>query len=319
MTFLDTTMQIKQPIFLVGAERSGTTLLRLMLDHHPQVAFLYEFEFAVDQMDAQGQYPDLQQYYDYLEHHRIFLGAHLEIDHDLAYPALVNSFLQQKQSRDNKPLIGATVHHQFHHLLKIWPAAKFIHLIRDGRDVARSTVQMGWAGNMYTGVERWIEAELIWQQMAKQLPPERQLSIHYEDLIRDADATLQQVCQFIDVEFDKAMYSYADKTTYSVPDPKIVERWRKLPQREVQLAECRIADMLQQRDYPLSDYPILPDSGSLRTKMKLDSRWRIARFRIKRYSFGLWFADVVSRRLGLKQWQKQVYVKMGEIDKTYLK
>lgn len=312
-------MQIKHPIFLVGAERSGTTLLRLMLDHHPEVAFLYEFEFAVDQMDAQGQYPNLQDYYDYLEHHRIFIGAQLDIDHSLDYPALVNSFLQQKQSRDNKLLVGATVHHQFQHLLKIWPDAKFIHLIRDGRDVARSTVQMGWAGNMYTGVERWIEAELIWQQMAQQLPAERQLSIHYEDLIRDSDGTLQRICQFIGVEFDKAMYSYADKTTYSIPDPKIVERWRKLPQREVQLAECRIAELLQQRNYPVSDYPILPDNRLLQFKMKIDSRLRTALFRIKRYSLGLWFADVVSKRLGLQQWQKHVYIKMSEIDKTYLK
>ncbi|MGL5077751.1 MAG: sulfotransferase, partial [Waterburya sp.] len=38
---------IKQPIFLVGAERSGTTLLRLMLDNHPQLAWCYEFEYAV--------------------------------------------------------------------------------------------------------------------------------------------------------------------------------------------------------------------------------------------------------------------------------
>ena len=38
---------ISRPIFLVGAERSGTTLLRLMLDHHPNIAFHSEFAFAI--------------------------------------------------------------------------------------------------------------------------------------------------------------------------------------------------------------------------------------------------------------------------------
>ncbi|WP_353572327.1 sulfotransferase [Candidatus Albibeggiatoa sp. nov. BB20] len=312
-------MQINQPIFLVGAERSGTTLLRLMLDHHPKIAFLYEFEFAVDQIDAQGNYPDIQHYYDYLAYHRIFLGAQLEIDPNLDYPVLVDSFLQQKQARDDKPLVGATVHHQFQHLLTIWPQAKFIHLIRDGRDVARSTIQMGWAGNMYMGIERWIEAELIWKQMAQKLPPEHQLSIHYEDLIKDSESVLKQVCDFAHVPFDKIMFSYADKTTYSVPDPKILERWRKLPQKELQLAECRVAEMLKERGYPLSDYPVLADSASLKFKMQMDNRIRNTLFRIKRYSFSLWLADLISRRFGFKQWQQQVRLKINEKDKQYLK
>lgn len=39
---------VEKPIFLVGAERSGTTVLRLMLDHHPQIAWCNEFEYVVD-------------------------------------------------------------------------------------------------------------------------------------------------------------------------------------------------------------------------------------------------------------------------------
>ena len=57
---------IENPTFLVGAERSGTTLLRLMLDHHPQVAFLHEFEFAVDCVGDDGTCPALPDYYRYL-------------------------------------------------------------------------------------------------------------------------------------------------------------------------------------------------------------------------------------------------------------
>ncbi len=131
-------MIIKTPIFLVGAERSGTTLLRLMLDHHPQIAFNSEFEYVVDRISADGHFPDLPCYHDYLSSRWIFKDSHFQIDPNLDYPNLVNSFLQQKQKRDQKARIGATVHHQFHYLCKNWPQAKFIHLLRDGRDVARS-------------------------------------------------------------------------------------------------------------------------------------------------------------------------------------
>ena len=48
---------IEEPIFLVGAERSGTTLMRLMLDSHPDVAFGEEFEFAVTHIGADGTFP----------------------------------------------------------------------------------------------------------------------------------------------------------------------------------------------------------------------------------------------------------------------
>ena len=63
-----------QPIFLVGAERSGTTLLRLMLDCHPHIAFHSEFEFVVDYF-RDNSYPSLEDYYEHLATDRIFQSS----------------------------------------------------------------------------------------------------------------------------------------------------------------------------------------------------------------------------------------------------
>ena len=126
---------VDEPVFLVGAERSGSTLLRLMLDHHPLIAFHFEFDFAVDMIGPNGELPPIQLYHDYLAAHRIFLQSRAEIDFSLDYRRLVRSFLIQKRNRDRKKFVGATVHHAFDRLPTIWPHARYIHLVRDGRDV----------------------------------------------------------------------------------------------------------------------------------------------------------------------------------------
>src|SRR5262245_28549711 len=142
------TAMIERPVFLVGAERSGTTLLRLMLDHHPQIAFHFEFEFAVDRISLDGVLPALVDYHRWLISNRVFQHAGWSIDPELDYPHLVDSFLRQKQQlAGGKRLVGATVHRNFQHLRSIWPDARFVHIVRDGRDVSRSVVMMGWAGN----------------------------------------------------------------------------------------------------------------------------------------------------------------------------
>jgi hypothetical protein len=313
-------MNISSPIFLVGAERSGTTLLRLMLDHHPQIAFNYEFEFAVDQIDAAGNWPDLSAYYEYLAYHRIFLSTGFAIDPSLDYPALVNDFLLQKQQRDNKPIVGATVHHKFHNLIKIWPKAKFIHILRDGRDVARSNIFMGWAGNMFTSADLWIVAERLWIKLRTQLQPEQQITIYYEELIQTPEQILTQICDFIGVPFDQAMFDYAKHSTYSSPDPSIKERWRKqLTDYEIQLAECKIATMLTERGYPLSGLPLLKITPWLRLRMYIQNRWYKNLFRIRRYSFSLYLQDFLSRRLGMKNWQKRVKLRINATENKYIK
>ncbi|GBF85383.1 sulfotransferase family protein [Aphanothece sacrum] len=116
---------ISQPIFLVGAERSGTTLLRLMLSDHSQICWCPEFEYVVDKFGDDGIAPNLDQYYEWLETHWIFQATDFIINQSLDYNELVNSFLCQQLERENKKIVGATVHRHFDRLPKIWPDAPF--------------------------------------------------------------------------------------------------------------------------------------------------------------------------------------------------
>jgi hypothetical protein len=311
---------IKQPIFLVGAERSGTTLLRLMLDHHPQLGWCYEFEYAVDLIPDGHKWSELQTYYKWLETHRTFQATGFDIDPALDYPSLINSFLGQKLHQDQKLIVGATVHRRFDKLLRIWPDARFIHIVRDGRGVARSCIDMGWAGNVWTGTEGWLEAETLWTGIEQQLSPNHKTNLTYEKLIVDPVETLKQICDFIGIEYDAAMLNYPQTTTYNFPDPSFIGQWqRKMSDHEIQLVESRIADMLIAHDYELSGLPLLKVNSLMRQQLKLQDWWSNVQFRINLYSLPLFLSDYFSRYLRLHQWQQSIRLKLNAIDNAQLK
>ncbi len=308
------------PIFLVGAERSGTTLLRLMLDSHPKIAFEFEFEFVVDQIDAEGHYPQLSDYYEYLSTHRIFLLNSPTIDKNLPYDALVRSFLTQKQQRDNKPIVGATVHHKFDHLPQIWPEARYIHIVRDGRDVARSNVDMGWSGLPYFGVSRWMTAERRWQRLSELVPAERCLTVHYENLVSDPDTVLQTICAFIGVSFDNAMYDYTQHTPYDKPSAKFTEQWRKkMTSDQIRLVEGRVGDLLERHGYALSGLPPRQPSALELRWLKLLDRLKHIQYRLKYYPLDIYIQEILSRRLGFKEWHKRIRLKLNEYENSQLR
>lgn len=308
------------PYFLVGAMRSGTTLLRLMLDHHPQVAFQSEFEFVVDLMGDDGHVPDLDTYLDWLSIHRIFLSARLEIDHSLRYAELVKSFLDQGRNRAHKVLVGATVHHHFDRLLHIWPNARFIHLVRDPRDVANSVMAMGWAGNAWMGAKQWVEVELLWDRMTTMLARDRWHDVRYESLVADAASTLTGICRFMNIPYDHDMLSYPSHTTYKAPNRSSAYQWKhRMPTTQVRLAEARVGDMLKSRDYESSTLPTLRVGPLRHFSIRLqDWVYRLA-FRSRRYGVGLVLATAISRRLGWKAWYHRCRCHANAITASHVK
>jgi len=314
------TKSVDTPIFLVGAERSGTTLLRLMLDHHPNIAFHFEFELSVEQIPQAGEWPSLPDYYAWLDTNRIFRESNFIIDRGLSYPNLVRSFLTQKQQRDGKPIVGATVHRDFDKLTRIWPDAKFIHILRDGRDVARSTLTMGWAGNVWHASQWWLNAERLWDNVRQTLPEGRWVEIKYEQLIDDPRESLTQICRFIGVPYDESTLNYSKNTTYEKPDPRLKYQWKsKMSDRQVQLVEAHIGEMLTDKGYALSGLPRMDLPPWKRQWLLWHSRWNRARFRIARYGLWLFGQDFIVRRIGTSGWRKRVQLAMNDIESQYIK
>ena len=275
------------PLFLVGSERSGTTLLRLMLDHHPEIAFDKEFDFVVTQVSDTGVLPPVQSYLDWIATVR---GADYVVDPSLDYGDLVNDFLHQKQAASlGKPYVGATLHRNFDRLRFLWPQARYIHLVRDPRDVARSVVQKGWAGNIYQGLVRHLKSD-------------QAIEIHYEDLVSETEAVLTDICRFVGVNYSERMLEYpADAPQYPPPDPSLAAQWKtKLSPSDVAMVELRSAGLMESRGYVRSGHAV-PKIGPLKHAFLLAvARLRRLRTRIAMFGPRVVALDVLGRRLGIQ-------------------
>ena len=313
---------VSQPTFLVGAERSGTTLLRLMLGHHPQIAFHFEFDFCVGHLPPDAGFPEMGEYRRWLRTQYLFGAVGYQIDDSLAYVDLMNSFLRQAQRvLGNKPIMGTSVHHDFDRLPRVWPDAKYIHLIRDGRDVARSAIDMGWVGNAWDGATLWIDAMATWKRLVAKLNRENYLEIRYHDLIRNPVDQLTRICEFMGTAYHPAMLEYHQDSTYSAPDVSMLEQWkRKLTPREVQTVESRIAPLLQEYKFELSGQPVVELSAAEKKWLLFQSWFGKLRFRIRRFGLPLFTLDFLARRVPLLGWlQAWTRKKMWAVTIKHLK
>ncbi len=314
------TGRVDDAVFLVCSERSGSTLLTHMLGHHPQLAWSEALLFGGALVPAEGQWPPLEVFYDFLDGSRFFHSGGLTIDRRLDYVGLVHDFLLQKRARTGRPVVGATVHRHFDRLPWLFPACRFIHLVRDGRDVSRSTIGIGVAGNVWRGARWWLAAETMWDELRPRLPPERCHEVRYEALIRAPEATLAGICAFIGIPYSEQMLSYPQHTNYTPADPALVEQWRRAATpREIRLIEAVAGPMLVARGYQLSGLPPLSIGRVQRLWLREHDRYGRVRFRIERQGFTLTAADFLARHLRLRRLARRLQQRINAIEMRYLK
>ena len=287
------------PFFLVGSVRSGTTVLRLMLGHHPRICRCDELEYVASAIAGRADWPDVAEYVRNLPRHRDFRQSGFVPDPSMSFPEMVQDFFTQLREADDREIVGATVHNHFDELTRLWPNAKFIHLDRDPRDVARSCVAMGWAGNAWAGIGIWIAADDAWRRLAQRLPPERRLEVTFEELTRTTEPELARICEFLGVGYDPAMLAIEADTTYRRPSASEARSWRdSAPHQEVREMEARLGPRLALRDYEPSGLAPLDLSPARRLALQFEHRLRRMRFSQRRYGLLRWTAAAVLRRLG---------------------
>ena len=270
------------PFFVVGPGRSGSTLLRLILAGHSRIEIPPETWFigplveqmplnrtlsrdevieAVDIMTNNYRWPDMGIAAKY------FRDCALALD-EPNLVAVINLVYLDHLRRSGKPRFGDKTPPYIDiipELCALYPSAKFINLVRDGRDVAISHIELKWARRCY-------DRDFVWTQCMRRRDEyrhspfdDRILDVKYEDLVADLEPTVRRICAFLEEDFEDGMLAFKDRID-AVPQRErsihgklgkpvsrdAIGQWRsKLSALECFIMESCMHRELRQWEYPL--------------------------------------------------------------------
>jgi hypothetical protein len=247
------------PFFIVGAPRSGTTVARLALNAHPELAVPDETNFFPAIYERYARRPDAWPHAvnAFLEVCAHKLQPPVDLDVCRArllalevpdYAALLNLPLSHWGRAEGKPRWGEkTPTHVFyaHDIIGLFPGATVIEMVRDPRAVIASMKRFPW-----TGDDTALNAR-YWRDSVRRggailstaLSADRRLRVRYEDLVAEPAAALQTICDFLGHDFDPGM------TTFYRESEKYLENvWTENVRRPIRSDEGAWRDQLTARD-----------------------------------------------------------------------
>jgi len=273
------------PVFIVGAPRSGTTMLQYILDDLRDLSLpTGESHFIVPLYRNQAAYADVATpggMRRLLQTLHEFNAEFLDTDlHGVKFNVeiLAQAFLAEGRTTVRDVISGIFEHnargmgktrwgdktpYYALHLDKLtawWPDAKIIHLIRDGRDVALSLFGRKHdfsAYNIYYAAQYWQKYVDVCREQGSRLPAGQYLEIRYEDVLNDKDAAMRIVCDFIgekDPDIGQPLHSERSEAAQHL---KVVKKdnqgkWRRaLNGWQIRVFESEAGASLTQFGYPL--------------------------------------------------------------------
>lgn len=282
--------EIDRPIFLIGTGRSGTTLSLNLLSLHPDLAWysnlthrfparpqlaaysrVRDIPFLKDIFARRNDYPHPVESYAILDYATlgVFTEPRLLSARDVSqearhrYQALVRSHLRwQGKSRFLQKTTGFP---RIAYLNEIFPDSKFIHVIRDGREVAASMLRVDWWdgtldswgwGDMdpsylleyeESGRAPIVLAAIVWKTLmghltraTRSLPTDRTMDLPYDRLLSDPRGTMERVREFAGLRPSRVFAARVEE----VPIRETRDKWRTLDSRSQGLLEDSLREDL---------------------------------------------------------------------------
>ena len=276
------------PIFVVGAPRSGTTLLQYMLRSHPDISLpTGESHFFIPLLRNEKEYGDLrqlsnirrvlermyQQSADFLDTDLHGIDFDIERFSDILYQQQHTSMAQLIAELMKLNAMGEkarrwgdkTPYYVLHmeRLLEQFPGAQFIHLIRDGRDCALSMFQRKHDFRVYNtffAAKYWEIYVARGRQTGRQIGHENYKEIRYEDLLADPKLVMEDVCDYLGESYSDSLINFK-KSDGSGKTPLLQkpiqqdnsEKWRhQMTPKQILTFERAVSNTLRDCDYPIT-------------------------------------------------------------------
>lgn len=293
---------ISDPIFIVGTERSGSNLLRLILNAHSEIAIPHPPHIMRD-------FFPLLRFYGNLEKEKNF--QHLVCDvvmvvnsHFAPWPFHVSEEIVFQRARSKRSLfsIYCTVYElylehtkkkrwgckstfmyrHFHEICEQYPRAKFIHLVRDPRAVVASAKK-----SIFSAYQPQLEANLWLKEQSEiddlkqgDLFREKVVTVRYEDLVENPNLTVPRIMAFLGLDYEPKQLDYFHSKEASSLS-QLSESWKNcgepisrdrihLYQKELQPLEIELVESITQRKMRALGYPLMTNArAQLRSSIPL--------------------------------------------------
>jgi GT2 family glycosyltransferase len=289
-------------VFVGGSERSGTTLLRNMLTAHPTLALPNESPFVYRtyrRLARQGQAHDLELAWRVIRETDRFRQWELpasEVQQLLdrrppaSYGDLVRTLFtayagwRGKQHAGDKTTGNAL---WFTWLAERFPGSRFVHIVRDPREVCMSRVVQTFNSGGLPGAARHWRDHVAAARAAAAVLGGRMLELRYEELVSDPGVQLERLCGFIGIPFDPAMLDYGLSPDV-IPQHGIdvhareplqdrLRPWRsELSKDDVSLIEFVASDLMDEVGYPREVRRLTPGAARMLAReraQRAQQRW----------------------------------------------
>jgi hypothetical protein len=213
------------PLFIVGMPRSGTKLLRSLLNEHSEIAIPdIETDFISCWYDNWEFYGDLSnkinfiRFYESVQSVPFFIyqkekGNMVDVEQwynscrDYTLPDVFETLVHMCIPHDArlKPIWGdksPSYIRNIELLKKIFPEARIIHIVRDVRDYSLS-IRNAWGKSMLRAAQRWSEDTMCAHNII--INCNNCLEVKYEDLLKDTVNQLRTICCFLKIEYQEDM------------------------------------------------------------------------------------------------------------------
>jgi hypothetical protein len=273
-------------VFIVGCARSGNTLLRRMINAHPHIAITTQSRFIpIFFKKRKGLTPEgfvtpelIPKLLEYRRFPKMKVGRQeleglINPDEPLSYSSFVTGVFDLYGKGQGKRLVGDKTPSYVRHiptLHALWPQAKFVHIIRDGRDVCLSI--LNWkrgeriAGRFATWSKDPVSTTALWwkwnvtlgREDGAPLGPDLYHEVHYEALVSEPANECETLCDFLNLPYDEGMLKFHE----GLPDPRFYtkQKWRpivtglrdwrsEMPAEDLERFEAAAGDLLQELGY----------------------------------------------------------------------
>lgn len=270
--------------FIVGPHRAGTTLLQAMLSSHSAITIPPETGYFDQVWPRQASLGPLTNDANLRSVGEYLNGPNCSVS-DLAldwnevtrhlvttprgYDDLFAVMLAIYADSRGKRRVGEkSPRHLFevHQILKLFPQARFICLIRDPRAVVRSEMETNWGSKSVGRItKRWCRVMEEARRLRQELSPQQFREVRYEDLVREPETILRGLCEFLGEPFEPEMLKFQERpasehgfrpdevwkhNTLRPVDASRVDQWREqLSPAQIALIENRAGAWLTRMRY----------------------------------------------------------------------